>query len=160
MSKVHIAILDFYKKQKRYKQLSAKFDEIKKKFYQDMESVENVEAYVAKDGDTNISVKRIQNHSIIFDPEKLSNKLTGSIKDVVLDKKYIINDYTKLVRYLKQCGVNPVVFKKYVSVEYTVNSDNIKNLYDMGDITLDDIEGCYEVKKQNPYYKVVEINNE
>ena len=72
----------------------------------------------------------------------------------VFKKRYEITDFVGLVKYLKACGVDPNVFKMYVTSEESVDVDALDKLSDQGKIGVNNIAGCYFVKCQKPYFTV------
>lgn len=156
------AVKDFYQKKKAFDDMSKTFDKAKAEFYKTMEKagVETFELEMPSDDEMQplkISVKRIQNKSVEFNGEKLAERLKRlNAASGAVSKKYSIIDYEGLVTYLKKCGVDPKVFKKFVAVQYVVDKDNIKQMYELGQLSLESLEGCYEVKLQKPYYKLTD----
>jgi len=59
-----------------------------------------------------------------------------------------------LITYLKECGIDPKVFKSFISVRKTVDTKELDRLEELGMITAEQIKGCYTVKNQNPYFTV------
>ena len=72
----------------------------------------------------------------------------------IIEKEYHVVDMPGLAKYLKSCGVNPKKFKQYISVEEKVNQQAINELSEIGDITAQDIEGCYELKQAEGYLTI------
>jgi hypothetical protein len=105
-------------------------------------------------GDLNVNVKRIQKTSVIFDGLKLHKRLPKKLSDIVVRKRRIISDYPGLVKYLKSIGADPKIFKSFIETEYSVDNSSINQLSELGEISMDDLSGCYELKRQKPFYKV------
>lgn len=74
-------------------------------------------------------------------------------KDVI-DKSYTITDINRLIVYLKSCGVDPKVFKSFINVTKTVDEKKLDKLADLGLISKEQLEGCYTLKRQKPYFTV------
>ena len=103
---------------------------------------------------TILTVKRIKRTKVTYLPEKLEKAL-GKVKSKkVIEKKYIINDFTGLVDYLKECGVDPKVFKTFIDVEKTVDAKGLQKMYDLGEVSLADIKGCYDISTLSSYIDV------
>jgi predicted transcriptional regulator len=51
-----------------------------------------------------------------------------------------------LSKMLKAAGVDAKEFKKYIGVETSVNSSALQQLYSVGDITKQQLKGCYTAK--------------
>ena len=156
------SIMNFFQKQKRFKQIQTRFCEIKADFYNDMEDYFK---YNNIDGKLTIEcneladvqsfvVTRIQSSRVEFNPDKLEKALGKELSRDVIQKHYEIVDMNGLVTYLKECGIDPKVFKSFVSVRKTVNTKELDRLEELGKITAEQIKGCYTVKSQSPYFTV------
>ena len=78
--------------------------------------------------------------------DKLKAKLDKEMWPEIINKTHTINDYNGLVSLMKAYGVSPKEFKEFIGVVEAANGDKIKQLYAVGDITKEDIKGCFEVK--------------
>ena len=107
--------------------------------------------------DTMLKVKPIVNKKIIWNFDELHKKVDKSLLKQFIEKEYIIEDFDGLVEYLKSCGVNPKKFKNYLTVKETVNKKNLDNLSDLGEITEQDIKGCYTIEITSGYVKISEL---
>ena len=101
-----------------------------------------------------LSVKKVRRKSITYIADNIENALGKKKASEFVDKKYVIDDYKGLINYLKECGVNPNVFKKFISVEKTVNVKKLEQAYDLGKVKLEDLQGCYSVKEISSYIDV------
>lgn len=149
---------DFFQKQQKMKQLQKKLDVVKQEFEDAMEELfgkmggKSISFGGSINGNEVLKVNRIEKTSIVWDAEKLSKRLPKSIARKCIRKKYHIQNMPGLVEYLKSCGVDPKEFKKYLSVEMTVDQDEVDRLGDIGQISVKNISGCYIVKCQKPYF--------
>lgn len=84
--------------------------------------------------------------NIQFFPDKLKKKLDKNKYKDVVDKTITVDDYNALVRFLKTYKVPPKEFKKYLSVCDNVDNEKLSHLIDVGEIGIDDIQGCYNVE--------------
>lgn len=156
------SIMNFFQKQKRFKQIQTRFCEIKADFYNDMEDYfkyNNVDGKLTIECDEladvqSFVVTRIQSSRVEFNPDKLEKALGKELSRDVIQKHYEIVDMNGLVTYLKECGIDPKVFKSFVSVRKTVNTKELDRLEELGKITAEQIKGCYTVKSQSPYFTV------
>lgn len=152
-------VVDYFEKQRKFKLISDKFNEAKKEFYSKMDELFKdrqedtfvVDLFADK---TEIKVKKIQGVKVIFDADALEKKLPKDIKNVVIKKRYEINNMDKLVEYLKSCGVNPKVFKQFLIINKSVDVKMLEQFESIGKISEEQIKGCYSVKTNDPYYKV------
>lgn len=154
------AIVTFFQKQKKFKQIQTQFGEIKANFYNDMDDYfecNNVDGKLTVDCGFNLGnvvVTRIQSTKVEFNPDKLEKALGKELSRGVIQKHYEIIDMNGLVTYLKECGISPKVFKSFISVRKTVNTKELDKLEELGKITAKQIKGCYTIKSQNPYFTV------
>lgn len=149
---------EFFHQKEEYDQSRKEFDKQKKEFYEIMgEYFDKNGGSSAKfddDGfaDGQLIVKKVERTSIEWDAEKLEKKVEKSIAKQVVKKQYRISDMQGLIRYLKTCGVDPTIFKKFVIVDKTVDEKAVNRLGDIGQLTVRQIAGCYTVKSQKPYF--------
>ena len=83
---------------------------------------------------------------ITYDGKKLKEKLSAELFNEVTSRVYMIVDMKGLTALLKSAGVRASEFRRMISIETTVNTDMLKQLYAVGDISLKDIEDCYTAK--------------
>lgn len=156
------SIANFFQKKKRFEQIQTRFCEIKADFYNDMEDYfqhNNIDGKLTIDGGEfdgveSFVVTRIQSSRVEFNPDKLEKVLGKELSRDVIQKHYEIVDMNGLVTYLKECGIDPKVFKSFISVRKTVNTKELDRLEELGKITAEQIKGCYTVKSQSPYFTV------
>ena len=104
-----------------------------------------------------LNVTRVRLKKVIWNPEKLKEKLSKKLYKDVTEKTYTVNDMAGLVEYLKTCGVNPKKFKQYIDVDESINDSEINRLYDTGKISMEDVSGCYDIKYGEPYIRLTEL---
>ena len=156
------SIINFFQKKKRFEQIQTRFSEIKTDFYNDMEDYfrnNNVDGKLTIEGNglDNVGsfvVTRIQSSKVEFDPDKLERVLGKELSCNVIHKRYEIVDMAGLISYLQGYGVNPKVFKSFISIRKSVDAKELDRLESIGKITAEQIKGCYTVKSQNPYFTV------
>ena len=150
----------FFRKQQKLKDLQKKFDDAKVNFELEMEEYfrkNNIKRFRFSCDDNvlendSLEVKMIERTSIVWDAEKLEKRLPKSIARKVIKKQYRVNDMQGLITYLKSCNVDPVVFKRYIQVDKTVDQKMVDQLGNLGQISVRNISGCYIVKCQKPYF--------
>lgn len=99
-------------------------------------------------------VKKVSPRKIIWDPDKLEEKLDKELCNELIEKIYVVNDMQGLIKYLKSCGVNPKKFKSFLNIEKKVKTDVLQQMDDLGEISLEDVKGCYVVKESESYLKI------
>ena len=129
-------------------------------FYSDAEELFNYEGIskLVIDNDdlegNELVVNKVQKTSVIFDIDALENNLSKEMCKDVIDKSYTITDINRLIVYLKSCGVDPKVFKSFINLTKTVDEKKLDKLADLGLISKEQLEGCYTLKRQKPYFTV------
>lgn len=158
--KVRQSVLEYFSKQCKFKGLQAKFEEAKRQFNDEME------AYFQESGITSMRVEsdelvegsllvtRVQKSSVSFDADRLESALGKELAGQVIHKRYEIADILGLITYLKECGVDPKVFKSFLVITKTVDTKELDRLEEIGKITLDQVKGCYMINAQKPYFVV------
>lgn len=152
------AAWEFFHLKEEHDQSQKEFDEQKKTFYEMMGE------YFSKNGGSSakfeddgfaggqLVVKKVEKTSIEWDAEKLEKRVEKSIAKQVIKKQYRISDMQGLIQYLRSCGVDPTIFKKFILVDKTVDEKAVDRLGDTGQLTVKQISGCYVVKSQKPYF--------
>lgn len=150
---------NYYRKEQKFKQVKQQYEELRKQFEADM--LELTDAVGKKrvifdaeamNDDGILSVRKVEKTSIEWDADKLERKLPKSVAKKVIKKKYSIADMNGLIEYLKSCGVDPKVFKRYLAIDKTVDVKAVDQLGNVGEISVQQISGCYIVKCHKPYF--------
>lgn len=157
------AAWNFFEKQKKFKAVQAKFNAIKEEFESEMEGLFanrqhnsiSITNHNLADGEPNIiKVTKVERTTVEWDVAKLKKRLPKSVLKKVLRKEYRVIGMSQLVKYLQSCGVDPNIFKQYIDVVETVDQAAIDQAGELGEITVQQINGCYTVDCQKPYFKV------
>lgn len=151
----------FFEEQVRFKQVQSQFNELKAQFNSAMEDYferEGIDKSITFSFDdlveSNLVVNRIQKSSVEFDPDKLAKALGKQLAKQVIIKRYEIIDMDALIAYLKECGVDPKIFKSFLNISQIVDIQELDRLEEIGKITAEQIKGCYTIKRQKPYFTV------
>lgn len=160
----------YYDTMQKKKELDKLTDEEKKKFTKAMDWYFSLKpnrgkssevftvAYDDEDGTRatggDYKVTKVQRKSIIWDIDKLKKQVPEGLWLDVIDTDMHCIDAVGLVRYVRSLGADPKVFRSFFSIEHTVNTDGIDRLSEVGKITQENIEGCYEIKEGKPWYRV------
>lgn len=109
-----------------------------------------------------VKVTRVQRVKLVFDADKLEKALSKQQAAQVVTKRYEVTNMPALVAYMRALDADPAVFKSFIHVEKSVNQAALDRLEELGEITASQINGCYTVSKEKPYYtaKVVGGNGE
>lgn len=116
--------------------------------------VQEGESSFLSEGDEVLTCKVIRPKSVKYDGKAVYDKIGKPNAKVVVSKQYSVNDMNGLIELLKEYGVDPKRFKKYISVGYTVDEKKLEQLYDTGIVKLEDLKGCYTVEKKTPYLSI------
>lgn len=149
------AAWEFFHQKEEFDQTKKEFEEAKKQFEEIMlEYMKGKSATFESDGftDGQLVVKKVEKTSIEWDAEKLEKRVEKSVAKQVIKKQYRITDMQGLIQYLRSCGVDPKIFKKFLLVDKTVDEKAVDRLGDTGELTVKQISGCYLVKSQKPYF--------
>lgn len=153
--KISSASLELFRLNAEYKAYEEKYKQRKKEL-QDIIKTAGTNEFAVHGKDGNIKVRYIESNKIVWDIEKLKNKIGKNINKVLI-KKYSISDFTGLIEYLKSCGVNPKKFKTFISVEEKIDNKKIDELGQLGEINEEDLKGCYTLEKVSEYVKFTEL---
>lgn len=153
---------DFWILQQKHKQEQEKFKKQKEMFYDTMQGFfEKKKAsksftFSFKDSVNSgkLVVNRIQKQDVLFDADKLEKVLSKAARKKVIKKKYEIVNMSALVDYLKQCGVDPVIFKSFLCITKSVDLKELDKMEELGEITIEEVKDCYSVNFQKPYFTV------
>lgn len=151
---------NYYHKKKKFEQVEKQYKQLKEQFEVEMLELTDELGKKRVQFETNnlatddgiLTVNKVEKTSIEWDAEKLERKLHKSVAKKVIKKKYSIADMKGLTEYLKSCGVDPKVFRKYLAIERTVDIKAIDQLGNIGEISVQQISGCYIVKCHKPYF--------
>ena len=154
-------VLWFFQARESFQETKDEFEKLKTSFEGDMEEFFKATpdektrkfSYDEFDEGFSLSVTRAQRVDVSFDADKLEKALGKQAKSVVL-KRYEVTDMSGLISYLKECGVDPKIFKSFIEVSKTVDTKMLDNLEERGKISKSQIEGCYSVKVGKPYFIV------
>lgn len=171
-SRVEEATIRYAILQQRKKQIDAKFNEVKKKYYSlmndaydqgvfgdDVASVEFMQTFNYGSDDehtTMYKATRVQPVKVKFDTKKLKQALVEADVDVdsVIKKRVIVIDYNKLAQYVKSLGGKPRDFKQLLQVDEEVDQRALDNLVEVGAVDRDDLNGTYTTELGNISFRV------
>ncbi|MBR6604631.1 MAG: hypothetical protein IKK92_01965 [Prevotella sp.] len=163
MNECRQSVLNFFEEQTKFKAAQSQFNGEKEKFNSLMEAFFKNEALDKSVVFTELgvdeerksyTVTRIQKSSVEFDADKLEKQLPKAIVKDVIIKRYEIVDIDGLIAYLKECGVDPKIFKSFLHVSKSVDCTELDRLDELGKISRGQVKGCYTVKRQKPYFTV------
>lgn len=154
------AIALFAEKKRRYDKATKQFGEYKAEFEEAMEECFEHELAGTRKNITvdvdgkSITVTRVAKTTIEWFADKLRQHVMKEVFSQCVKKRYEISDMKGLTRYLKSCGVDPKIFKQFISVEEVIDPDAIDRVSERGLLETRDIRGCYLVHCSKPYYQI------
>ena len=105
--------------------------------------------YFQKSGKRSISNEQLtiytqEKTKVDYDIEEIEGKIDKDLCKKFIDKKVEILNQKALMSLLKTHGVNKREMGKCLFVVKKVNEDKLRKLFDSGEITIEDLDGCYE----------------
>jgi len=77
--------------------------------------------------------------------DKLKKTLDPDILSEVIERTYSVDDMNGLIKLMKRYKVDPKEFKKLITITESVNKKVLDELFEVGELTMEDLEDCYEV---------------
>lgn len=155
---VQTSIQKFYDIKLRKKQMDDEFEKEKKAFYAAMDSVIDDfgegSSYKFFNANKNYRLTKSVTTKVIFDADKLKDKLGKRLSAQVIETKAVIEDLAGLTKYLRACGVDPKTFKSFISVQKSVDKVALEQLESLGKVSKEDLVGTFEVTVGNPSFRV------
>lgn len=99
---------------------------------------------IKTDDNKDFLVSRNTDVKLEFFADKLQKSLDKDKFKRIVNKKVVVDDLEGLIQLLKENGVSPKQFKKYISTEHSVDVDKLDHLVEIGEISIEDIHGCYK----------------
>lgn len=166
---VESAIVEFNSLQEKKRQLDLKFNEKKAAFYKymsdaldsgdvcDSSTYEFQADRFYADGSSkvfNFKATRVIPTKIVWDVAKLKKKLDNDVfRDVVKRDRQLI-DAAGLAKYVKSLGGKPSKLWSFFSTTDVVDEKAINQAFDIGDLTQEDVAGCFSVEAKSESYRV------
>lgn len=115
-------------------------------FIQEYFDKNNLKSHTIQTDEHLIIATKVEKVTVDYDVKKLRSMVDQDLMSELVDKTYGIEDMNGLIKLLKKYKVPPAEFKKYIKVDEKVNKERIKQSYEIGDIKLEDLKGCYKAK--------------
>lgn len=110
--------------------------------------------FVGTSGSVTLSGKT----KITYDPDEVERRVEGklgrTVARTIVRRSYAVSDPEGLFRYVRELGGSPSELRAFLSVSKAVNEDELSRAYEFGNVTLDDLEGAYEVERGRRYVTV------
>lgn len=151
-------VLELHRLEEQFKVYKRSYEERKKELQTSISNYMFVNGFGMFDFKSrefgSVKVNKIVRKTIVWDVDKLKENLSSEVFNEISEKQYVIEDMQGLVKYLKSCGVNPKKFKKFLTVETKIIDSKVNELSEVGNITEEDIDGCYKLKEASPYLRI------
>lgn len=98
------------------------------------------------DNGASLTVTKIETVTIDYFVDKLQESLSKDIFNEIVNKYYSIKNINGLIELLRKANIKPSEFKEFIDVKITPNKEAINQLYSVGDITKNQLKGCYSAK--------------
>lgn len=80
---------------------------------------------------------------IEYDVDAILENVDEELVKKFIDKEYKIIDHVGLFKFLKSKGIQPKELRHFLFVDKKVNEKKLNDLYEKEQISLSDLEGCY-----------------
>lgn len=142
--------------QEDYKYKKTKLENEIKKIY----GKKDIKTYSFKSDNTYYKATVVKQKKINFNVDMIQQIIDKEVFNEICDKKYELVDYEGLVEYVKSLGGSPKQFKSFIRCIKSINNNKLNQLSELGDISLDDLEGCYTVSENEGYIRITESEEE
>lgn len=163
MNKLEAIIFNLNELNKKYKMQQEEYKS-KKAFYESQISKaygkRNIKFHKFKDSGLFYKATFVQPKKVNFNVDMVEQILDKELFNEICDKSYTIIDYNGMVKYLKSLGADPKVFKSFIHCEKAINKNKVDQLGNLGDLSMDDLEGCYTVSDGTSYVKITTSEEE
>lgn len=107
-------------------------------------------AYQNSEHDDALTLEIIRKERVLvnFLVDKIKEKMPREILPEIINKTYVVNDMESLKLILKKSGISPKAFKSLFTVQEQINKEAIKQLYSVGDISREQLKGCFTTNIQ------------
>lgn len=87
----------------------------------------------------------------LIDRIKSTNKNPDELLEQIIETKIFISDVSGFKRLLKEKGIKYKDIQPFLSVDKKVIGKKVNELSELGEITMEDIDGCYTMKESQGY---------
>lgn len=144
------------------------FEHVKKSYYAFMDKAfdsgmygdaTSIEFNDQLDSDTGVKdmlfkATRVVPTHVSWDPNKLKKKLPDEFVSDVIKRQRDLVDLQGLVNYMRSLGGNAKKFWSFFNTTEFVDTEQLDQLFDLGEIEWDDVSGCYSVSTKPSQYRV------
>ena len=153
----------FVEAKREFEAAESVFKATKKQFYAYVEKAVNTAKLGKKievpnaDHTGDYTLTRVQRVKVTWDAEKTEAALKNVDKNIaaaIVQKQLTLADKQGFVEYAKSLGADPKKLFSFFVVNKTIDEKALNNLTEIGEIDETKLQGCYDVKADEPYWKV------
>jgi hypothetical protein len=100
-----------------------------------------------------IKITKVSRKKVIWNIPKMKEILDKDVCSELITKKVSIPDPDAFVKLMKKYNVNPKEFKKLLYVEESVNEQGLNQMYELGDISVKEVNSFCKVEEGTSYLK-------
>lgn len=126
------------------KKIEKEAEELKEELISELKKKSDKKYSVLSDANV-VSFRLITRNNILYDIDKLKKKLTKKQRKQLITKNVKVVDYEGFAEVMKKHGVRFEEIRDYVKTEEKVSTERLKNMFDAGEIDLQEISDCYEI---------------
>lgn len=154
----------FIKAKNEFEAVESAFKATKKQFYAYVEKSINTSKIDKKievptaDHSGDYILTRVQRVKVTWDAEKVEAALKNTDKELcaeIVQKELTLADKKGFIEYAKSLGAEPKKLFSFFVVNKTVDDKALNKLTEVGAIDETKLGGCYDVKADEPYWRVV-----
>lgn len=99
-------------------------------------------------------VTLVSGNTIVYDLEKVKENLGKERSQLFIKKSFSLINVEDFKELLIKYGVPNKEIKKYIQKTEMINEDNLKKAYDLGEVTIDELQGAYTVTPKKEYLRL------
>lgn len=138
--KIEDLIKEAFNLKKKLEETTKEYETVRRKIQSEFDKSTNQQQIEVD----NIMARKVERIKVDYKADKLKKQLPKNIVPKVIKKEYRIKDMDKLKKILKDAGVNPDKFKECIDIITYVDKIKIKQLFEIGEINKDHLQGCYD----------------
>lgn len=149
---------NYYKAKLEYEEAKENFDLMKKhakSFFMPMFEQEELKlkTFSLNDGKV-MSIRLVSPKTKVYNIDAIEKTLSEPVKEKVINKKYVISDWPKMIDTFKKAKIKASEITPYIIVEKTVNEAQLKQHIELGHISKQQQAEFVSEKEKTKYLKI------
>ncbi len=140
-------IEDLVDTQKLVKLYNEKYNELRSQL-QEIFDKNDLKSFEAGSESTQYRATLVERVYVDYFIDMLKKKLSKEKRNKIIKKQYKISNIEKLIKLAKEYGIPKEEIKDIVDVEEYVDKEQIQQMSSTGDLSIEEIEGCYAARVQ------------